>query len=162
MSGRTCISLAALMGFLAVLLGAFGAHGLKDTGFLTNKYAGMEAKDIVGLSVPASYKYLQDFQTGVQYHMMHALAMLATGLLMLRQPSRCLTIAAWCFLGGIVLFSGALYVLVIGGPRWAGIPWGALAPIGGTLQLIGWLVLAVAEWLPKETFTQSRPPAVKC
>jgi len=141
MSGRTCLCLAGCLGFLAVFLGAFGAHGLKDTKYLTDKYANMEPKIVAGHSIPASYKYAQDFETGVEYHMVHALAMLATGLLMLHQPSRCLTVAAWCFLGGIVLFSGALYVLVIAGPRWLGIPWGMVAPIGGTLQLIGWLAL---------------------
>ena len=141
MSGRTCLCLAGCLGFLAVFLGAFGAHGLKDTKFLTNKYADFQPKIVAGHSIPASYKYAQDFETGVEYHMVHVLAMLATGLLMLHQPSRSLCVAAWCFLGGIVLFSGALYVLVIGGPRWLGIPWGMVAPIGGTLQLIGWLAL---------------------
>jgi len=139
------------MGFVSVLLGAFGAHGLKDTHFLENKYATTEAKDIAGLSVPASYKYMQDFETGIKYHMTHALAMLATGLLILRQPSPSLSIAAWCFFGGIVLFSGALYILVIGGPKWMGIPWGALAPIGGTFQLIGWAALAFGALFPKES-----------
>ncbi len=141
MSGRMCLCMAGCLGFLAVFLGAFGAHGLKDTKFLTEKYANMEPKVVAGHSIPASYKYAQDFETGVEYHMVHVLAMLATGLLMLHQPSRCLTVAAWCFLGGIVLFSGALYVLVIAGPRWLGVPWGMVAPIGGTLQMIGWLAL---------------------
>ena len=141
MSGRMCLCMAGCLGFLAVFLGAFGAHGLKDTKFLTEKYANMEPKVVAGHSIPASYKYAQDFETGVEYHMVHVLAMLATGLLMLHQPSRCLTVAAWCFLGGSVLFSGALYVLVIAGPRWLGVPWGMVAPIGGTLQMIGWLAL---------------------
>ena len=141
MSGRMCLCMAGCLGFLAVFLGAFGAHGLKDTKFLTEKYANMEPKVVAGHSIPASYKYAHDFETGVEYHMVHVLAMLATGLLMLHQPSRCLTVAAWCFLGGIVLFSGALYVLVIAGPRWLGVPWGMVAPIGGTLQMIGWLAL---------------------
>ena len=139
LSGRMCLCLAGGFGFLAVFLGAFGAHGLKDTKFLTNKYADAEAKIIAGYAIPASYKYAQDFETGVQYHMVHVLAMLATGLLMLHHPSRCLNVAAWCFLGGIIFFSGALYVLVIGGPQWLGIQWRMVVPIGGILQLIGWL-----------------------
>lgn len=151
MNGKTWIFLAAIFGFLAVLLGAFGAHGLKDTHFLEKKYADLESKDIAGHVVPASYKYLMDFETGVKYHMIHALALLATGMLILRQPSRGLSIAAWCFVGGIVLFSGALYLLVIGGPNWAGIPWGAIAPIGGTLQLIGWLALAISACFQGES-----------
>lgn len=141
MNGRTCLCLASCLGFLAVFLGAFGAHGLKDTDYLKVKYAEMAPKDVAGYSIPASYKYAQDFETAVDYHMYHALAMLATGLLMLHQPSRCLSLAAWCFLCGIVFFSGALYVLVIGGPRWLGVPWGIVAPLGGTLQLVGWLAL---------------------
>ena len=141
MSGRTCLCLAGCLGFLAVFLGAFGAHGLKDTKFLTEKYADLPPKIVAGHAIPASYMYFQVFEKGVEYHMVHVLAMLATGLMLLHQPSRCLSLAAWCFLGGIVLFSGALYVLVIGGPRWLGVPWGMIAPIGGTLQLIGWLAL---------------------
>ncbi|MCA9012457.1 MAG: DUF423 domain-containing protein [Planctomycetaceae bacterium] len=146
MSGRTCLCLAGCLGFLAVFLGAFGAHGLKDTKYLTEKYAEFEPKVVAGYAIPASYKYAQDFETGVEYHMLHVLAMLATGLLMLQHPSRWLSVAAWCFLGGILFFSGALYVLVIGGPRWLGIPWGMVAPIGGTLQLLGWLAFAGGVW----------------
>ncbi|MCA9086209.1 MAG: DUF423 domain-containing protein [Planctomycetaceae bacterium] len=144
MSGRTCCVLASLLGFLAVFAGAFGAHGLADSGFLTRKYAETEAKQVAGFEVPASWKYLQDFQTGVRYHMWHALALFGTGLLQYRRRSRLLTVAAWCFVGGILLFSGSLYVLVIGGPMFAGIRWGMVAPFGGTLLLIGWILLAVA------------------
>ena len=144
MSPRTCLSLAALFGFLAVLLGAFGAHGLSDSGYLERKYADVEPKDVAGMAQPASYKYLQDFKTGVRYHMWHALALLGIGALMLRASSRLLSAAAWCFVGGIVLFSGALYVLVILGPKFGGITWGLVAPIGGTLQLIGWIMLFIA------------------
>ena len=144
MSARTCLILAATFGFLAVLLGAFGAHGLSDSGFLERKYSQMEPKNVSGMEMPASYKYLQDFRTGVRYHMWHALALFGVGLIMLRQPSKLLSAAAWCFVGGIVLFSGALYVLVIGGPKFGGITWGLVAPIGGTLQLIGWVILSIA------------------
>ena len=146
MSGRMCLCLASFLGFLGVFLGAFGAHGLKDTKFLADKYADMPPKIVAGQPVPAASKYAQDFETGVEYHMTHVLAMLATGLLMLHQPSRCLSLAAWCFFGGIVFFSGALYILVIGGPRWLGIPWGMVAPLGGTLQLVGWLSLTAATF----------------
>ena len=146
MSGKTCLFLASFLGFLAVFLGAFGAHGLKDTKFLAEKYAEMPDKIVAGHSIPAAYKYAQDFETGVEYHMTHVLAMLATGVLMLHQPSRLLSLAAWCFVGGIVFFSGALYILVIAGPRWLGIPWGMVAPLGGTLQLIGWLSLTAATF----------------
>lgn len=142
MSSHTCLSLAAITGFLSVLLGAFGAHGLKDTGYLERKYADEPAKNIAGHPVPAAYKYLADFETGVQYHMTHALALAVCGLILRDRRSKLASTAAWSFLLGTLLFSGALYVLVIGGPRWAGIPWGMIAPIGGTLLLVGWAALA--------------------
>ncbi len=151
MSPRVCLAIASLLGFLAVTMGAFGAHGLKDAGpggkgYLEQKYADTEAKNVAGQTFPASYKYLKDFETGVEYHMMHAVAMLLTGILMLHRRSKLLSAAAWCFFGGIVFFSGSLYTLVIGGPRWLGVPWGAIAPIGGTLQLVGWVFLAIGSW----------------
>lgn len=145
MSPRTCLILATLFGFLAVLLGAFGAHGLGDSdGYLQRRYASAEAKNVAGEQLPASYKYYLDYQTGVRYHMWHALALLGIGLWKHRQPTRALNVAAWSLTAGIVLFSGALYVLVIGGPRFAGIPWGAIAPIGGTALLVGWIAALTA------------------
>lgn len=169
MSPKLCLTLGAVFGFLAVLLGAFGAHGLgeggkaedgsRTPGYLEQKYADTEDKNVAGLSIPVSHKYLEDFRTGVRYHMWHAIAMLITGLVMLRQPSRLLSAAAWCFAAGIVLFSGALYVLVICGPKAGGITWGLVAPLGGTLQLIAWLMLAIgvarADFSP---VGDSRPP----
>jgi len=144
MNARRCLFIAAVLGFLAVLLGAFGAHGLSDTGFLEKKYAEAEARDLTGMTVPASFKYMRDFETGVRYHMWHTLALMMVGVLMHKRPTRLLSAAAWCFSGGTLLFSGALYVLVIGGPRFAGIPWGLVAPIGGTLLMLGWISLAIA------------------
>ena len=149
MSARLCLILSALLGMLAVTLGAFGAHGLTNNtndGYLEKKYADMEPKLIAGHTVPASYKYLQDFKTGVDYHMAHALALGLTGFLMLRQRSRWLSAAAFCFSGGILFFCGSLYLLVIAGPKWLGVPWGAIAPIGGTLMILGWLFLSIAAW----------------
>ncbi|MCP4174207.1 MAG: DUF423 domain-containing protein [Fuerstiella sp.] len=144
MSARTCLSLAAALGFLAVLFGAFGAHVLSDSGYLERCYANLEPRNVSGLQLPPAYKYLQDFHTGVRYHMWHALALFGVGLLMQHRPSRLLSTAAWCFFGGIVFFSGALYVLVICGPKFGGITWGMIAPIGGTLQLVGWALLIAA------------------
>lgn len=147
MSTRTCLTLAAIFGFCAVFLGAFGAHGLSGgdarPGFLERKYVDVPPKKVAGLELPASYKYLQDFNTGVRYQMWHSLALFGVGLLMRHGSSKLLSAAAWCFAGGIILFSGALYVLVICGSDWFGVKWGLVAPIGGTLQLLGWLLLAV-------------------
>ncbi|MEZ6059226.1 MAG: DUF423 domain-containing protein [Planctomycetaceae bacterium] len=146
MKARTCLLLAAAFGSLAVLLGAFGAHGLSDSGYLTKKYADVDPKTVSGMELPAAYKYLEDFRTAVRYHMWHALAMFGAGLWMKRRPSKLLSAAAWSFAGGIVLFSGALYVLVICGPKFGGVRWGLVAPFGGTLLMIGWLLLAMAAW----------------
>lgn len=147
MSSRHCLMLAGLSGFLAVLLGAFGAHGLGGAdGYLQEKYASAEAKNVAGMQQPASWKYYQDFQTGVRYHMWHTLALLGVGVWMRQQSSRALSVAAWSWTIGILLFSGALYVLVIAGPRAGGVPWGMVAPLGGTALMIGWLAALVAAF----------------
>jgi len=112
--------LGSLNGFLAVALGAFGAHGLKAR-------LGPEA--------------LQVYQTGVQYHLIHALALLAVGIAAHPAPnSPYLRGAGWLFLAGIILFSGSLYVLSITGERWLGM----ITPVGGVAFLLGWVLLAIA------------------
>lgn len=114
--------LAAANGFLAVSLGAFAAHGLKAR---------------------LSAELLATFQTGVQYHMYHALALFGTGLLALHFPaSSAARGAGYAFLAGIVLFSGSLYVLSLSGIRWLG----AITPLGGVAFLLGWALLAWAAW----------------
>jgi len=103
-----------------VALGAFGAHALKA-------------------KLPV--ETLSVFQTGVQYQMMHSLALIAVGLWIERQPDlNLLGYAAAAFLFGIVCFSGSLYALALGGPRWLG----PVTPLGGTLFIVGWLLLAAA------------------
>jgi uncharacterized membrane protein YgdD (TMEM256/DUF423 family) len=110
--------LAGINGFIAVSLGAFAAHGLKS----------MLGPDL-----------LATFQTGVQYHMYHSLALLAVGILVLQFPAQTgLRIAGFLFLAGIVIFSGSLYVLALSGIRWLG----AITPIGGVAFLAGWALLA--------------------
>lgn len=150
MTSQLCLRLAAVAGFLAVLFGAFGAHGLNDSGYLEKKYADQE-KEIAGQSVPASYKYFQDFRTGVRYHMWHALALFGIGLLMRGRTDRLLSGAAWCMLGGILLFSGSLYLLVMAGPKFAGVPWGLVAALGGTTLLVGWGLLIAAVFRRTES-----------
>jgi uncharacterized membrane protein YgdD (TMEM256/DUF423 family) len=143
MSPRCCLTLTALSGMLAVILGAFAAHGLKDSGYLERKYADVDPKIVAGHRIPAAYKYLMDFETGVEYQNSHSLALGLVGLLMLRQRSKLLAAAAVFFLVGIILFSGSLYVLVVAGPQWGGVSWGLIAPIGGTSLIVGWLCLAL-------------------
>lgn len=128
----------AVNGFLAVTCGAFAAHGLDK--FVVEKYADVPAKTVAGQEIPASYKYLQDFKTAADYQMYHALGLLAVGLLSLHGRRRSLQTAGWCFLVGILLFSGSLYLLVLTKTFWLG----AITPIGGTLFLVGWVALALA------------------
>ncbi|MFK7819961.1 MAG: DUF423 domain-containing protein [Planctomycetaceae bacterium] len=137
--GRCWIATGAVFAFLAVFAGAFGAHGLKDTGFLKDKYEG-QTKNVAGQEVHAAYKYLGDFEVGVGYQMLHAVGLILLGLFAGRFSSKFVKAAGWCFALGTILFSGSLYVLVIGGLK----AMGAVAPIGGTLQLIGWALFAMA------------------
>jgi len=120
MSGWAWVRVGAVVGFLGVALGAFGAHGLKAR------------LDALGTSAT--------FQTAVQYHMYHALALLAVGAL--AGPTRwgAGSVAGWSFLLGVVVFSGSLYTLSLTGVRWLG----AITPIGGVLFLAGWVTLAVS------------------
>lgn len=120
---KTYLLIAALNGFIAVLLGAFGAHGLKQR---------------------LSAEMLAIYQTGVQYHFYHTFALFAAALLMLHMPlNSSLRWSAVLFVVGIVVFSGSLYVLSITGVRWLG----AITPLGGVAFLAGWLMLARAVWL---------------
>jgi uncharacterized membrane protein YgdD (TMEM256/DUF423 family) len=116
---RYWVFLAAINGFLAVAAGAFGAHGLKTR-------------------IPPDA--LTIFETGARYHMYHALALLATGWVAAQTHSWLAAGAGWCFVFGIIVFSGSLYALTLTGQRWLG----AITPIGGTAFLIGWILLAAA------------------
>ena len=109
-------SVAALIG---VGFGAFGAHGLRGR---------------------LSPEMLSVFQTGVQYHMYHALALILVAGIMGRMSGWLIQTAGWCFAAGIVFFSGSLYLLAVTGVTILG----AVTPIGGLLFLIGWACLAFA------------------
>ncbi|MEZ6124747.1 MAG: DUF423 domain-containing protein [Planctomycetaceae bacterium] len=144
MSVRICLLLASLFGFTGVMLGAFAAHGLGETDYLQVVHRDAPAKMIAGTSVAAPYRYLQDFQTGVRYQMWHALALMMMGLRMQTAQSRLLSFATVTCVAGILLFSGSLYILVLCGPRWGNVPWGLVAPVGGTFLLVSWASLAIA------------------
>ncbi|MEX0718250.1 MAG: DUF423 domain-containing protein [Planctomycetaceae bacterium] len=137
MFARHGLWIAAVLGGLAVALGAFAAHGLES--HLARKYAD-QTRTRAGEEMPAARKYLGDFETAARYQMHHALALLAVGLLAQLRPNRSLEAAGWAFFLGIVLFSGSLYAVVLTGATW----WGMIAPIGGTLLVVGWVALAVA------------------
>jgi uncharacterized membrane protein YgdD (TMEM256/DUF423 family) len=119
---RVFFILGALLSGLAVALGAFGAHGLKDR--LTSDA-------------------LSTYETAVRYQMYHALALLAVAYAAQRWPDSSLpTIAGWLFVVGIGLFSGSLYLLSLTDVKWLG----AIAPLGGAAFIAGWLCLAWAVW----------------
>jgi uncharacterized membrane protein YgdD (TMEM256/DUF423 family) len=108
---------AALAAFLGVVLGAFGAHGLRDR---------------------LEPDLLATFETGVRYHVYHALALFAVACASSRWPSGAVHAAGWLFLAGILIFSGSLYLLSLTGARWLG----AVTPFGGAALLLGWILLA--------------------
>ena len=114
---RTLFALGALLAGLAVAAGAFGAHGLRDR-------------------LPPDM--LAIFETAVRYQMYHALALLVVGSLAGQWPAG--AVAGWCFVVGIAVFSGSLYVLSLTGVRWLG----AITPLGGVAFLVGWAWLAWA------------------
>src|SRR5579871_1478943 len=116
MSGQgDWITIGALFGGLAVAAAALGAHYL-DQHYFPKKYEG-QVRMVAGAEVPAAQKYLNDFKTGAEYQMYHALALIAVGLLARSRSSGTLQVAGWCFLGGIMLFSGSLYIITLTGER---------------------------------------------
>jgi len=126
------------MGALGVSMGAFGAHGVES--YFANTYEG-RTHQVLGQDVPTAEKYLTDYKTAANYQMYHALALVAVGLLSQARPKRSLQMAGFCFVGGIVLFSGGLYVYTLADLKIVGmIP----VPIGGTLFIVGWVALAIA------------------
>ena len=116
---RPLIAAGALLAFLGVVLGAFGAHALKPR---------------IDAELFAVY------QTGVQYHLVHAIGIILVGILANGLPiSKWLPIAGWTMVGGVLVFSGSLYGLSLTGMRAVG----AITPVGGVALLVAWLLLAV-------------------
>jgi uncharacterized membrane protein YgdD (TMEM256/DUF423 family) len=113
---RLFLSFAAFSGFLSVCLGAFAAHGLQHQ---------------------MSTNALAIWQTGVQYQMYHALALLAVGLLYQHHASKALKLSGLSFILGSFLFSGSLYALALGAPSILGL----ITPFGGLSFLVGWATL---------------------
>ncbi|QDV05104.1 hypothetical protein Poly30_05990 [Planctomycetes bacterium Poly30] len=118
------IRVAAILGFLGVGLGAFGAHGLE--GYFESS----------SLDPAAIAERLDWWKTATFYHLVHAVALAAAGAvsLALQAPARLVT---WSLAAGIAIFSGTLYAMALGGPRWLG----AVTPIGGVLLMLGWVGL---------------------
>lgn len=119
---RSILMSAALLGALAVILGAFGAHGLKQI-------------------VPP--ETVTTFETGVRYHFYHVFALLATGLIAAQNSSKQIRWAARLFMAGMLLFSGSLYLLTwLKATDMVGLSkLGLVTPVGGVLLVAGWLFL---------------------
>ncbi|MEM6965961.1 MAG: DUF423 domain-containing protein [Bacteroidota bacterium] len=120
---RNLFAAGALMGVLAVAIGAFGAHGLENK--ITDRRIGI-------------------FETGVTYHFYHTFAIFLAAFLSLHFKAKIFQRAGWIFFIGILLFSGSLYLLatraLLGIDNWTSIL-GPITPIGGTLFMIGWGML---------------------
>lgn len=116
---RSFFALGAVSAFIAVMAGAFAAHGLKER---------------------LSPDMLAVFETGARYQIYHAFALIAAAWAYERWGGAFVTAAGWLFLIGTLLFSGSLYLLSLTGVRWLG----AITPFGGLAFLGGWFLLAWA------------------
>lgn len=115
------LALGAFYGMTGVMLGAFGAHGLKGR---------------------LSEHLLNAFQTAVQYQLWHALALVLLVLLYRQQPLALIKWSAISISLGVLLFSGSLYLLALTGIKW----FGPITPIGGVAFILGWLLLLLAAF----------------
>ena len=123
---RIFVVLAGLLGFTAVALGAFGAHGLRSR---------LE-------SLPDGVKRLEWWNTAAHYHLTHALALAFVAWLAHRGAGASATVAGWSFVAGVALFSGSLYLMTITGQTRLG----AITPLGGLFFLVGWGAIIAAGW----------------
>jgi uncharacterized membrane protein YgdD (TMEM256/DUF423 family) len=124
MNAKQIIQTSAIFGAMAVGIGAFGAHGLKD--------------------ILAENGRLDTFETAVNYHFYHALGLFLIGILALIKPNwKQLSSAAILMIIGILIFSGSLYILALTDINWLG----AITPLGGVAFIAGWgfLFLAVTK-----------------
>jgi len=125
MNQQNTLLTAAMLGCLSVGLGAFGAHALKETLAATGR--------------------VETYELAVKYQFYHTLALLAIGLLMNKIPGTSLMISSALIAGGVVLFSGSLYLLALTSLRFVVF----LTPLGGLLLLAGWATMAYAIFTKK-------------
>lgn len=118
--------ISGIAGFTAVALGAFGSHGL--------------SRYLSALNDPT--KRLEWWATASHYHLIHALAIALAAWLVHRGGGTAAVVAGWCFVAGIVLFSGSLYTMTLTGITRLGV----VTPFGGLFLLAGWAAVATAAW----------------
>ena len=129
MNDRNVLRAAGLFGAIGVGLGAFGAHGLREV---------LSARGMV-----------DTWETATRYHLIHAVGLFCIAIWLRQktgQRSWPLRWAAGNWITGIVLFSGSLYGLALGGPRWLG----PVTPLGGVAFIAGWILLIVAASVEKD------------
>ena len=119
---RTILVTASLLGAMAVMIGAFSAHGLKP--------------------LLIEYQRVETFATAVQYHFFHIIALTGLGTIHLHMPLKRVMWCYWFFVLGIVIFSGSLYLLSLTNYTLLG----AITPIGGILFILGWIRMAISIW----------------
>lgn len=123
---KNFLRLGTILAGLAVILGAFGAHTLKEY---------------------LSPEQLSTFQTGVQYQFYHSFAILALGIWAYMRKTNAMRWAGWLFAGGILLFSGSLYGLSLAAAANISMPWlGPITPVGGLLFIAGWVMFLVSTY----------------
>lgn len=125
---RRLVALSGVYGFLAVALGAFGAHGLRT---------------LVAGAADAAAR-LDWWETAARYHLVHALGIGGSAWLASRGSGRAARLAGVAFALGVLVFSGTLYAMALGAPRWLG----AVTPIGGVGLLVGWACVVWAALRP--------------
>lgn len=126
MNAKQILQLAGISGAIAVSLGAFGAHSLEALLIQNGR--------------------LDTFQTAVNYHFYHTLALLGIGVLAIVKPDwKGISFAAWSMVLGILIFSGSLYVLSLTGITWLG----AITPLGGLAFILGWFSLVYLSFKNK-------------
>jgi len=117
--GRVLFGIGAVLGFVGVAAGAFGAHAIRAR---------------------VTPERLDNWKTAADYQLWHALATVAAAVIAVRWESGAAAAAGWCFIAGVIVFSGSLYALALTDRRTLG----AITPIGGVLFLVGWALLVVA------------------
>ena len=125
---RVILPVAALLGAVGVVVGAFGAHALPGW---------LEARSVDPADID---HYVSVFETGARYHLIHAVALWGAGLWAKQQPGRWASVGIIAWLIGILVFSGCLYALALTGIKVLG----AIVPLGGVALIFGWLCLAMA------------------